>query len=1694
MPAELAGPADCNQGRGSMTRRTFRLSVFLIAGALLGLCSTAWCLDPGVLAVSCVGGGAAGQTFNCSWSGTLIPPPVTQPPCDVRVTGWSAAAPTASIFLGSGDTFSFTPQAVAQYETIVKIYYYAENARPADPPCGNAGSGQSQTWVYAPPLLIGSLATTPASPIVDQPTSFVAGAPYPNTPTTWSWNFGDGGSCTDCYFGPHTYTQPGTYTVHLAASNPAGATSGTYTVTVAPDPPRITFMDYGPAPVIPTAGTPLQFTSDFAGDARDRTILWDFGDGTTSFEQNPLHTFPAPDFYNVTLYLTNAWGTTLQTELVVVQAAAGGAPPPSASFTYSPSTPVTNQTVTFQGTAAGAVTRWRWDFGDGTPIGFGQSVTHTFTQANQYSVQMSAANAYGQVIVEKILNVFRNDVPPVANFLWSPLSPVVGQLVQFNDLSAGATSWSWNFGDGGTSTAQNPTHAYTSAGDKPVVLTVRNGFGSDSKTLTLGCGTGNVLAANFRWDPPSPVAGQAVNFIDTSTGSPDSWLWSIGFGFTTTAQNPTHTFDAPGDYVVTLLITKGLATNSVTQTVHVANGTALTADFSISPNPPVQGKPVTFQDTSTGNPTQWAWTFSDGFVSNLAGFTRTLNGPGPYTVDLSISRDDGQTGFRSKGFDLIVRPTASFKVSATPVVSQPVTFTDTSQGSPTTWNWSIGNQSISTQKSFSYTFTAVGSAAVSLTVTNDAGSDSTVQTFDVQDKPASQRPAITNLNGSGGPCLFQGYAMSLPFTASVDWRTDQPAVLDVLLDGANHSLIPATASGASFTVDTSQFKGGAPVEDNTVTVTAMAANQDASDPVTQHFYSLLLDTSLDTKVVRDSQSFSVISTVGVPAAAWEAKVDVPGEVPVFGGYPVGITDFQIKFEETYKNNCTYASSITGGGAVTGAGVTAGMSIFGTGTRTISTTGGISSSGTASIGAEGSLAFSTKATPIVSLIPAMTAPCKLPVISRVCDVLTVTGTAGGTFGGQLNFTFDDRGNVQYKDATMTGKLAADVKATAEVKPAKVEVFGGGNFGMTASLTQPYFRGASASLEFGARARVYSYAIEEKASYTCNISATGATCGTAGGFAPAAFSLHRVPTSDAGSSEVLGDGNPIILSNLGSLAASASAARSDRTLVVYLGVNAAANSASPQRLDLRYVTRQGTSAWSSPKPVTNDLTGDFDPALVFSTTGRAVVAWERLHDNSLTDADIQSVSDLPKLYGQMEIAAATYDPSADTWSPLQMLTSNELFDHSPALTALADGRVVLAWIRESADGTGDQQIAARILQGDTWSAEQIIASGLRSVGTLSLASQSNDVQLVFGRDTAISQLTFHANVWSSLSDLTSDTAANSSATAAYDSDGTARVLWLRDGSIVSKRLPDGAIETVRGTTAGGSVVNPVLTVTPAGVDLVTWLDRGDVFGRVRDAQSGLWSGDIPMTQGSEGEGRLAVLFDADNALHLIGLRGNADAVIDLVDVRHPLRVDLTAVPGSMSAMPAKPAASAAVTLAADLRNSGDLPVRDVPVVLVRGRAATAAPEATSMISGLWMPGETRHITFNSIYDASKPAYTIAIDPSGASGDATLTNNSIAYSFANQPPSACIQASAVSGNAPLSISLDSSCSNDPDGSIATQTWVLSDGTVATTPGVAHTFMTEGTYTVSLQVMDDMGATAVTTKTIVVSRPARRHAASLP
>ncbi|MCX5771877.1 MAG: S8 family serine peptidase, partial [Candidatus Hydrogenedentes bacterium] len=157
---------------------------------------------------------------------------------------------------------------------------------------------------------------------------------------------------------------------------------------------------------------------------------------------------------------------------------------------------------------------------------------------------------------------------PVANFDADTTAGCAPLPVQFSDLSTGGpTSWLWEFGDGETSSEQNPGHTFTSSGIYSVCLTVSNGCGSD--VFCADIAVSGDPDAEFSGSPLYGNAPVNVQFSDLSTGAPAAWAWDFGDGETSTEQNPLHEYDTPGVYTVTLTVANPCSENTEAKTGYI---------------------------------------------------------------------------------------------------------------------------------------------------------------------------------------------------------------------------------------------------------------------------------------------------------------------------------------------------------------------------------------------------------------------------------------------------------------------------------------------------------------------------------------------------------------------------------------------------------------------------------------------------------------------------------------------------------------------------------------------------------------------------------------------------------------------------------------------------------------------------------------------------------------------------------------------------------------------------------------------------------------------------------------------------------------------------------------------------------------------------------------------------------------------
>jgi PKD repeat protein len=206
---------------------------------------------------------------------------------------------------------------------------------------------------------------------------------------------------------------------------------------------------------------------------------WSFGDGDTSLDQNPMHTFQGDGSFNVRLTASNARGST-----EVIQTISVGVPL-SADFTFSSDSNDAPRVVTFEDKSKGSPTAWAWDFGDDTNPSTEQNPVHVYTNTNPsgYVVSLTVTNSSGSSTKTSTDHI---KVLPaiIANFTSNVKNGKPPLTVKFTDQSTGeVVGWKWDFGDDSGSLIQNPIHTYDKTGQYTVTLTVFRSDGkSDKKT------------------------------------------------------------------------------------------------------------------------------------------------------------------------------------------------------------------------------------------------------------------------------------------------------------------------------------------------------------------------------------------------------------------------------------------------------------------------------------------------------------------------------------------------------------------------------------------------------------------------------------------------------------------------------------------------------------------------------------------------------------------------------------------------------------------------------------------------------------------------------------------------------------------------------------------------------------------------------------------------------------------------------------------------------------------------------------------------------------------------------------------------------------------------------------------------------------------------------------------------------------
>ena len=504
-----------------------------------------------------------------------------------------------------------------------------------------------------------------------------------------------------------TYAQPGTYNATLTVSNAAGSDTET----------KVNYITAGTTPTADFALTTTGFTTVFTNTSSNATTYaWNFGDGTTSNQSNPTHTFSANGTYTVTLTASNDCGTATTSETVTIFVETV----PTAGFTATTTDGCAPFTVTFNNSSSANADSFAWTFEGGTPAtSTAQNPTVTFNNAGTFDVSLIVTNEAGSDTETKT-DYITAGAAPAAGFTYV----INGNTVVFSNTSTAANDFNWNFGNGATSNAANPTYTFDENGTYTVTLTANNDCGTDTASETFTIFVESVPTAGFTATETDGCAPFTVTFNNSSSSNSDSYAWTFegGTPATSTAENPTVTFNNVGTFDVSLTVTNEAGSDTETKVNYITVGTTPTADFTFTTT-----DFTTVFNNSSSNATSYTWSFGDGTTSNQSNPTHTFSANGTYVVTLSASNDCG-TVTTSETVMIFVEsaPVAAFSAAETEGCAPfTVTFNNTSSANADSFAWTFegGTPATSNLASPTVTFNNAGTFDVSLTVTNEAGSD-----------------------------------------------------------------------------------------------------------------------------------------------------------------------------------------------------------------------------------------------------------------------------------------------------------------------------------------------------------------------------------------------------------------------------------------------------------------------------------------------------------------------------------------------------------------------------------------------------------------------------------------------------------------------------------------------------------------------------------------------------------------------------------------------------------------------------------------------------------------------------------------------------------------------------------------------------------------------------------------------------------
>ena len=472
--------------------------------------------------------------------------------------------------------------------------------------------------------------------------------------------------------------------------------------------------DYGEsANTSACVGDPVQFTV-----AGGTSYKWNFGDGFTSTEKYPVHTYSVPGNYNAYVVATNSCG---RTDTIHTYVAVTTDNIPNANFyTDQWDVPRYEPVHFYADDSNDEYTKfysYEWDFGDGN-TSTARSPIHIYERNGEYVVTLTVSNSCGENTSWQSFYVQDAALTCQAKFDVS----VAGKVATFTDFSWGeASEWQWNFGDGFTSTAKNPTHTYTNDGIYYVCLSIFDKATNCAHQICKEVLVGTLICrADFRFTANDLT--QTVKFTDASINAVDRF-WDFGDGTFSEEDAPVHTYSEPGVYPVYLAIFDPGSGCFSEMIKKVSVGTSdldfCFADFSFFVDE--TNRTGYFTDESSSNVSEWYWTFGDGTYWAKRHPEHIFPHDGLFNVCLIVF--DETTGCVAEVCKQVPVGVDACNMRADfahfiDIDNNAITFSNKSTGVITDWFWNFGDGATSSRKNPVHTYEKPGFYLVTLSVFN----------------------------------------------------------------------------------------------------------------------------------------------------------------------------------------------------------------------------------------------------------------------------------------------------------------------------------------------------------------------------------------------------------------------------------------------------------------------------------------------------------------------------------------------------------------------------------------------------------------------------------------------------------------------------------------------------------------------------------------------------------------------------------------------------------------------------------------------------------------------------------------------------------------------------------------------------------------------------------------------------------------